>query len=48
MENTTFIINRENRTVSPVANVRELLGVLGISEDGVAAELNRKIIGISR
>jgi thiamine biosynthesis protein ThiS len=44
MKNMTLIINGENRTVSPVANVRELLGILGISEDRVAVELNRKII----
>jgi sulfur carrier protein len=44
MENMTLVINGENRTVSPVTNVRELLGVLGISEDRVAVELNRKII----
>ena len=44
MENMTLIINGENRTVSQVANVRELLQVLGISEDRVAVELNRKIV----
>jgi sulfur carrier protein len=44
MENMTLVINGENRTVSPVTNVRELLAALGISEDRVAVELNRKII----
>jgi sulfur carrier protein len=44
MENLTLVINGENRTISPVANVRELLRSLGISEDRVAVELNRKIV----
>jgi sulfur carrier protein len=44
MENMTLVINGENRMVSQVANVRELLRVLGISEDRVAVELNRKIV----
>jgi sulfur carrier protein len=44
MENMTLVINGENRTISPVANVRELLRFLGISEDRVAVELNRKIV----
>jgi sulfur carrier protein len=44
MENMTLVINGENRTVSQVANVRELLQALGISEDRVAVELNRKIV----
>ena len=44
MENITLIINGETRTISPVASMRELLQLLGISEDRVAIELNRKII----
>jgi sulfur carrier protein len=37
-------INGEMREVPPVANVKELLQFLGISESQVALELNRKII----
>ena len=44
MDNLTLVINGETRTISPVANVRELLRSLGISEDRVAVELNRKIV----
>ena len=40
----TLEINGEARTVPPVSNVRELLEVLGISENRVAVELNRKIV----
>jgi thiamine biosynthesis protein ThiS len=44
MENMTLQINGETREVSSVANVRELLQALGISETRVAVEVNRKII----
>ena len=37
-------INGEPREVPSVANVRELLQFLGIAEDRVAVEVNRKII----
>ena len=44
MENITLEINGELREVSPVANVSELLQLLGITESHVAVELNRAII----
>jgi len=44
MENITLEINGEEREISPVANVLELLQVLGITGSHVAVEVNRKII----
>jgi sulfur carrier protein len=44
MATITLEINGESRTISPVANVRELLHLLGIAEERVAVELNRRII----
>jgi thiamine biosynthesis protein ThiS len=44
MDNMTLEINGESRNISPVANVRELLHQLGISESRVAVEVNRQII----
>ena len=44
MESMKLEINGEIRTISPVSNVRELLQVLGVGEERVAVELNRKII----
>jgi thiamine biosynthesis protein ThiS len=44
MENLVLEINGETRTISPVSNVRELLQLLGISENRVAVELNGNII----
>jgi len=37
-------INGEMREIAPVANVKELLQFLGITESQVALELNRKIV----
>ncbi len=37
-------INGETRSVPPLATVRELLGYLGIGQDRVAVELNRRIV----
>ncbi len=44
MDSMTLEINGEKRTISPVSNVRELLWFLGIGEERVAVEVNRKII----
>ena len=44
METMTLQINGEIREIASVANVRELLQALGISESRVAVEVNRKII----
>ena len=44
MGSMTLEINGDARTISPVANVRELLQLLGIAEGRVAVEVNRKII----
>jgi thiamine biosynthesis protein ThiS len=44
MENITLVINGESRTLPPVSNVRELLKLLGVGENNVAVEVNRKII----
>jgi thiamine biosynthesis protein ThiS len=44
METITLEINGEVRTVPPVSNVRALLELLGIGENRVAVEVNRKII----
>ncbi len=44
MDSMMLEINGETRTISPVANVRELLQQLGIAEGRVAVEVNRKII----
>jgi thiamine biosynthesis protein ThiS len=44
MENMTLVINGESRTLPSVSNVRELLTLLGIGENHVAVEVNRKII----
>ncbi|MBP1624293.1 MAG: thiamine biosynthesis protein ThiS [Acidobacteria bacterium] len=44
MENITLVINGESRTLPPVSNVRELLTLLGVGENNVAVEVNRKII----
>ena len=44
MDSMMLEINGEARTISPVSNVRELLQLLGISEERVAVEVNRKII----
>ena len=44
MENMTLVINGESRTLPSVYNVRELLTLLGIGENHVAVEVNRKII----
>jgi thiamine biosynthesis protein ThiS len=44
MESMILEINGEMRTISPVANVRELLQLLGIAEGRVAVEVNQKII----
>ena len=44
MGNMILEINGEIRTISPVSNVRELLQSLGVGEERVAVELNRKII----
>jgi thiamine biosynthesis protein ThiS len=40
----TLEINGEARTIPPVSNVRQLLEVLGISENRLAVELNREIV----
>lgn len=40
----TLHINGEPQRVPPVNNVRELLSVLGMGEDRVAVELNRRIV----
>ncbi len=37
-------INGETRSVPPVSNVRELLQFLGIGQERIAVELNRRII----
>jgi len=44
MESIILEINGETRTLSPVSNVQELLQLLGIAEEGVAVEVNRKIV----
>ena len=44
MENMTLIINGESRTLPSVSNVRELLTFLGVGENHVAVEVNRRII----
>ena len=44
MENMTLVINGESRTLPYVSNVRELLTLLGIGENHVAVEVNRRII----
>ena len=44
MENIKLEINGELREISPVANVWELLQLLGITGSHVAVELNRTII----
>jgi len=44
MENLTLEINGETRAIPLVSNLRELLNYLGIVEDRVAVEVNRKII----
>lgn len=44
MKNMTLEINGELREISPVANVSELLQLLGITGSHVAVELNRTII----
>ena len=44
MEKMTLEINGENREVSAVSNVMELLRYLGVAEGHVAVEVNREII----
>jgi len=44
MDEITLEINGEPRTIPTVANVRELLQFLGITEERVALEINHKII----
>jgi thiamine biosynthesis protein ThiS len=44
MNKITLEINGETREVTAVANARELLQFLGITEARVALEINRKII----
>ena len=44
MKKITLEINGKKKDISPVANVRELLQLLGITEGPVAVELNRNII----
>ncbi len=44
MNSLTLEINGEMRTVSPVTNVRDLMKVLGIGEERVAVEVNRRIV----
>jgi thiamine biosynthesis protein ThiS len=40
----TLEINGETRSVPPIANIRELLSYLGVTEERVAVELNRRIV----
>jgi thiamine biosynthesis protein ThiS len=42
--NWTLEINGEMRSVPPIENIRDLLSFLGIGEDRVAVELNRRIV----
>jgi len=44
MDKITLEINGETRNVPAVANARELLQFLGITQERVALEINRKII----
>jgi len=44
MDKITLEINGESREVPAVANARELLRFLEITEERVALEINRKII----
>jgi sulfur carrier protein len=44
METITLEINGATRTVPPVSNLRALLEHLGIGENRVAVEVNRRII----
>ena len=44
MGQMTLEINGEIRTLPPVDNLRELLVQLGIGEDRIAVEVNRRII----
>lgn len=44
MNKITLEINGESREISWVSNVQELLDLLGITENRVAVELNRKIV----
>ena len=44
MESMTLEINGEKRAISSVSNVRELLQLLGIGEERVAVEVNRRIV----
>ncbi len=37
-------INGETRAVPPIANVRDLLLFLGVGQDRIAVELNRRIV----
>ncbi len=43
-ENLLLEINGKSRSVPPVASIRELLQFLGVGQQMVAVELNRKII----
>jgi len=44
MNKITLEINGETREIAAGANARELLKILGITEERVALEINRKII----
>ncbi len=44
MATITLEINGEFREIAPVSNVRKLLQYLGVAEEQVAVEVNRKII----
>jgi len=44
MENMTLVINGETRSIPVVSNVLELLRHLEVGAEGVAVELNKKII----
>jgi sulfur carrier protein len=44
MEQMTLEINGELRSLPPVSNLRDLLVQLGIGEDRIAVEVNRRII----
>jgi sulfur carrier protein len=44
MDKMTLQINGEDREVSMVSNVRELLQSLGIAGDQIAVEVNREIV----
>ncbi len=43
-ETLTLLINGESRAMAALGNVQELVNRLGISQDRIAVELNRRII----